>query len=111
MKITINRLIHSSLHNGIVIFMPSVGVLSMESDGLLFHNNEKPHNAVSILDLIQQTFNIDEDTAYTRYEFWRRAITMFDNGYEIVKIDDVAVIVIDEYENYNFEASPRLFLK
>lgn len=110
MKITINRLIHDELHNGRTIFLPGIGVLYLNSFDLTFHNNEMPHEAVSILELIQQAFNVDEDTSYSRYEFWRRAITIIENGYEIVKIDDVAVIVIDEYDNYNFKASPRLVI-
>lgn len=109
MKITINRLIFDELHQNKIIHLPSIGTLWIENENLLFHNNEKPINSISILKIMQIAFNIDEDAAYSRYEFWRRAITVNDNAYEVVKIDDVAIIVIDEYENYNFEANPKLF--
>lgn len=110
MKITINRLIFNELHSGKQVHLPNVGTLWIENKNFLFHNNDKTPNSESILNIMQNAFNIDEDAAYSRYEFWRRAITVIDNGYEVVKIDDVAIIVIDEYENYNYEASPKLFL-
>ena len=110
MKITINRIVFNELHAGKKIFMPSIGVLWLEDGTFFFHNNESHEDTVSVLDIIQKTFNIDYDTAYTRYQFWRRAITVIDGKYEVVKIDDVCVIVIDEYENFNYEASPRLYV-
>ena len=109
MKITINRIVFNELHTGQKIFMPSIGVLWLNEGTFSFHNNDPQGETVSILDLIQNTFNIDYDTAYTRYQFWRRAVTVVDGKYEVIKIDDVCVIVIDEYENYNYEASPRLY--
>lgn len=110
MKITINRLVFDELHMGKMLYLPNIGELWIDNGKLVFHNNEAQINSVSILSVIQEKFNIDEDAAYSRYEFWRRAVTVSESGNEIMKIDDVAIIVIDEYENFNYEANPKLFL-
>lgn len=111
MKITINRLIFNNLHDGKRIYLPSVGTLWLKDNQLFFDNNGRIKDSTTILLLMEEEYNIDEDTAFTRYEFWRRAITVMENGCDIVKIDDVAIIVIDEYDNFYYGANPNLFKK
>lgn len=102
MKISINKIIAQKVNQGEKVFLPRIGILYIKDGRLVFSNKINATYNNSILTELEKAYNVDKDVAYRRYEYWRRAITIKENSFDIIRIESVIWIVIDSNNDFYY---------
>lgn len=102
MKISINKIIAKKINLGEKVFLPRIGILYIKDSCLFFSNKTNDTYNDSILTDIEKAYNVEKDVALQRYEYWRRAITIKENSFDIIRIESVIWIVVDSNNDFYY---------